>query len=257
MKNMGRRLIPIRHLVDPVALVLAAAVLLFGAPSQAAAQDPPSEPPGPPASVSLVAGTEQGTLQLSWSAPTVTNGAITGYRWEINDSVSGVTVALSTTASGVTSATASNLYDGSYTGSVWAGNATGEGVAATTAALAYSDGLPPPTPTPQPTGSPPQQIHWRDRFCYGFPGCPDSYLFLVPTLVGLFVGAGQRMQGQKVGGKRQGGKNKQVESTWLAASVLAAFIGTAVVMQINPLKVVIYLLVPLAVGVTWWVWRRG
>ena len=96
------------------------------------------------------------------------------------------------------------------------------------------------------TGSPPQQVHWRDRLCYGFPGCPDSYLFLVPTLVGLVVGGAQSTR-----------KKKGVDATWLAAAVLASFIGTAVLMQISPLKVIIYLLVPLAVGVFWWTWRRG
>ena len=96
------------------------------------------------------------------------------------------------------------------------------------------------------TGSPPQQVHWRDRLCYGFPGCPDSYLFLVPTLVGLVVGGAQSTR-----------KKKGVDATWLAAAVLASFIGTAVLMQISPLKVIIYLLVPLAVGVFWWMWRRG
>ena len=98
----------------------------------------------------------------------------------------------------------------------------------------------------QSTGSPPMQEHWRDRLCYGFPGCPDSYLFLVPTLVGLLVG-----------GAHSAGKKKRVDTTWLAAAVLASFVGTAVLMQISPLKVIIYLLVPLAVGLFWWVWRRG
>ena len=105
-----------------------------------------------------------------------------------------------------------------------------------------SDGSGPISPAfmgQQSTGSPPQQVHWRDRLCYGFPGCPDSYLFLVPALVGVLVGGSKKDRG------------------WLVFSVAGSFILTAVLMQINPLKVVIYLMVPLAVGVFWWMWRRG
>ena len=113
-----------------------------------------------------------------------------------------------------------------------------------------SDGSGPISPAfmgQQSTGSPPQQLHWRDRLCYGFPGCPDSYLFLVPTLVGVLVG----------GSKKDRKDPKKVDRGWLVFSVAGSFILTAVLMQISPLKVVIYLMVPLSVAVFWWMWRRG
>ena len=110
-----------------------------------------------------------------------------------------------------------------------------------------SDLIAPAFMAQQSTGSPPQQVYWRDRLCYGFPGCPDSYLFLVPALVGVLVG----------GTKKDKKNPKKVDRGWLIFGVVASFIFTAVLMQISPLKVIIYLLVPLAVGVFWWAWRRG
>ena len=212
-------------------------------------------PPGPPSSVSLMAGGSQGELVLSWSAPSTTNGPITGYRW----AVTGPAAAEGTTDGTATTATAMMLYDGTYTGTVWASNATGEGEGASTAPLTFSNGSPTPTPIPRPTGLAPEQIHWRDKFCLegGFPGCPDSYVFLVPTVVGLMVGGAQRAAKQNPGRGRRRQQNSNHEPVLLGVAIVASFVFTGIVMGVNPLKMVLYFMVPLAITVLWWVWRRG
>ena len=93
------------------------------------------------------------------------------------------------------------------------------------------DTVPNAKPTTLP--GPPQQRHWRDKLCYGFPGCPDSFLFLIPVLV---VGVALR----------------QVRSVYALAGIfLLVFIVTAVLLDVNILRVIIYISVAVAVGVVW------
>ena len=222
-------------------------------------------PPAPPRSPTLAAGSSPGQLVVSWTASV--SAGVTGYRWAVLSG--GATVASGNAGAAATSATATGLYNGSYSASVWAIGPGGESLVASTPPLAYTGGEDPPpppdpsdAPPPESTGFPPQQIHWRDRLCYGFPGCPDSYVFLVPVIVGVMVGGAQRAA---AGGGQQGrGRQQQKASdkvftspAFLVTCIVASFIGTAVLMQISPLKMFVYFLVPIAVGMVWLVWRRG
>ena len=82
-------------------------------------------------------------------------------------------------------------------------------------------------------GGPPQQRHWRDKLCYGFPGCPDTFLFLAPALAVMFV-------------------VRQVRSIYALAGVFAlVFVGTAVFLEVSVLRVIIYFMVAMAVGLVW------
>ena len=83
-------------------------------------------------------------------------------------------------------------------------------------------------------GGPPVQIHWRDSLCYGFPGCPDSYLFLLPPLAVL----GLAMSGRR---------NVYV----LAGAWAGSLIILAIVLQVNPVRVTVYLMAAVAVGLVW------
>ena len=84
----------------------------------------------------------------------------------------------------------------------------------------------------------PQQVHWRDRLCYGFPGCPDTFLFLVPVLVMMMAAT-------------------TVRSIYaLGGLMVLSFIVTAVVLDVGTLRVVIFIIVGLAVGLAWLAFRN-
>ena len=84
----------------------------------------------------------------------------------------------------------------------------------------------------------PQQVHWRDRLCYGFPGCPDSFLFLVPVLVMMMAAT-------------------TIRSIYaLGGLMVLSFIVTAVVLDVGTLRVVIFIIVGLAVGLAWMAFRN-
>ena len=88
------------------------------------------------------------------------------------------------------------------------------------------------------TDGPPQQVHWRDRLCYGFPGCPDSFLFMVPALVAMMTMTRTR------------------HIAWLGGVFSLAFVVTAVVLDVNTLRVIIYIVVAVSVGLIWFSFRR-
>lgn len=80
---------------------------------------------------------------------------------------------------------------------------------------------------------PPVQIHFRDSLCYGFPGCPDSYLFLVPPVIVLMM--------------LKFSRNVYVlAGTWAGSLVVLALL-----LDVNPIRVSIYLLGAVAVGMVW------
>ena len=82
-------------------------------------------------------------------------------------------------------------------------------------------------------GGPPQQRHLRDRLCYGFPGCPDSFLFLAPALAVVMAI----------------GKTRSVYA--LAGIYGGVFIAAAVFLEVSLLRVIIYFMVAIAVGLVW------
>ena len=82
-------------------------------------------------------------------------------------------------------------------------------------------------------GGPPQQRHLRDRLCYGFPGCPDSFLFLAPALAVVMAI----------------GKTRSVYA--LAGIYGGVFVAAAVFLEVSVLRVIIYFMVAFAVGLVW------
>ena len=80
---------------------------------------------------------------------------------------------------------------------------------------------------------PPQQRHLRDRLCYGFPGCPDSFLFLAPALAVVMAI----------------GKTRSIYA--LAGIYGGVFIAAAVFLEVSVLRVIIYFMVAIAVGLVW------
>ena len=91
----------------------------------------------------------------------------------------------------------------------------------------------PRIPSTGSTPTPPRQRHWRDKLCYGFPGCPDSFLFLIPALaMALAFGKTRSIYG-------------------LAGVFVLVFILTAVILQVNMLRVIIYIAVAIFAGVIW------
>ena len=80
---------------------------------------------------------------------------------------------------------------------------------------------------------PPVQLRFRDVVCYGFPGCPDSYLFLVPTLLVLGLTS----------------KTRNVYA--LGGAWAASMVVLSIVLAVNPLRTTIYLLAAVAVGLVW------
>ena len=79
-----------------------------------------------------------------------------------------------------------------------------------------------------------------DSLCMGFPGCPDSYLFLFPTLAVLGV-AGLSWRGRR-----------RVPSVYVLLGVwLFSMIGSSVLLDANPLRAAVYVIVSIMVGVVW------
>ena len=79
-----------------------------------------------------------------------------------------------------------------------------------------------------------------DSLCMGFPGCPDSYLFLFPTLAVLGV-AGLSWRGRR-----------RVPSVYVLLGVwLFSMIGASVLLDANPLRAAVYVIVSIMVGVVW------
>ena len=76
--------------------------------------------------------------------------------------------------------------------------------------------------------------------CMGFPGCPDSYLFLFPALAVLGV------SGLSWKGRRRLPNVYALLGVW-GGSVLF----TAVLVDANPLLAVAFIIVPVMVGVVW------
>ncbi len=82
----------------------------------------------------------------------------------------------------------------------------------------------------------PQQVYRRDRLCYGFPECPDS--FLVPVLVMMMAAT-------------------IIRSIYaLGGLMVLSFIVTAVVLDVGALRVVVFIIVGLAVGLAWMAFRN-
>ena len=86
----------------------------------------------------------------------------------------------------------------------------------------------------------PPVMDFGDSLCMGFPGCPDSYLFLFPTLAVLGV-AGLSWRGRR-----------RVPSVYVLLGVwLFSMIGSSVLLDANPLRAAVYVIVSVMVGVVW------
>ena len=86
----------------------------------------------------------------------------------------------------------------------------------------------------------PPVMDFGDSLCMGFPGCPDSYLFLFPTLAVLGV-AGLSWRGRR-----------RVPSVYVLLGVwLFSMVGSSVLLDANPLRAAVYVIVSIMVGVVW------
>ncbi len=80
--------------------------------------------------------------------------------------------------------------------------------------------------------------------CMGFPGCPDSYLFLFPTLAVLGVSGLSWKMSRK-------GRGRLPNVYALLGVWGGSVLFTAVLVKANPLLAVAFIIVPVMVGVVW------
>lgn len=109
------------------------------------------------------------------------------------------------------------------------------GAAATLSVTVNVTRRPPPAALP----GPPVR-GFGDSLCMGFPGCPDSYLFLFPTLAVMGV-AGLSWRGRR-----------RVPNVYVLLGVwLFSMAGSGVLLDANPLRAAVYVIVSIMVGVVW------
>ena len=94
--------------------------------------------------------------------------------------------------------------------------------------------------------TPPQFTDWRDFLCLGgFPGCPDTYVFLLPTLLAaamVFKGSQWSKELKRV---------EVVGGAWLVA-----FVAMGLVMHMEPVRLIGFIVVSLAAGMVFLAVRR-
>ena len=187
--------------------------------------------PSPLLSFSVFDNTPGGSSVGSPAAATDQDGDILSYDLSGADAVAfniGSSSGQLSVATGTTMGAAGSVYRFTITASDPSG-ATGSASVTVNVALHV-----PPDLDGPPTRS------FGAMLCMGFPGCPDSYLFLFPTLAVLGV------SGLSWKGRRRLPNVYALLGVW-GGSVLF----TAVLVDANPLLAVAFIIVPVMVGVVW------